>query len=65
MAARRPKLVVLDLNNTLLSRTKATSAAARNAKIRPYLASLLEYLCGTEVVGGVLQRRFNVMVSCT
>ena len=59
---KRPQLIVLDLNNTLLARKKATTAAARNAVMRPFLSSFLEYLCGTEEIEGKIQRRFNVMV---
>lgn len=59
---KRPKLVVLDINNTLLARKKATTTAARNAVMRPYLASFLEYLCGVEERDGKHFRRFNVMV---
>lgn len=59
---RRPKLIILDLNNTLVARRKATSKGANNAAPRPYLSTFLEYLCGSELVDGQLQRRFNVMI---
>jgi len=60
---KRPKLLVLDLNQTLVTRKKATSQGARNATPRPYLSAFLEYVCGSdEVFEGVFQRRFNVMV---
>ena len=62
MLAKRPKLVVLDLNNTLVARKKATSSGARNAVMRPYLSPFLEYLCGADEIDGKVQRRFNVMV---
>ena len=62
---KRPKLVVLDLNNVLVSRGKATPTAARNARQRPYLSSFLEYLCGSDEIDGKLQRRFAVMVGRT
>ncbi|KAK9898149.1 hypothetical protein P389DRAFT_29787 [Cystobasidium minutum MCA 4210] len=59
----RPKLLVLDLNQTLVTRKKATSQGARNATPRPYLSAFLEYICGSdEVSPGVFQRRFNVMI---
>jgi len=60
---KRPKLLVLDLNNTLLARKKATSTGARNAHMRPFLSSFLEYICGADEVDGKLYRRFNVMAS--
>lgn len=61
---KRPKLLVLDLNQTLVTRKKATTQAAKNALPRPYLSAFLEYVCGSdEVSEGILQRRFNVMVS--
>lgn len=61
---QRPKLLVLDINQTLVTRKKATSQGARNATPRPYLSAFLEYICGSdEVKPGVFQRRFNVMVS--
>lgn len=60
---KRPKLLVLDLNQTLVTRKKATSQGARNATPRPYLSAFLEYVCGSdEISEGVFQRRFNVMV---
>lgn len=62
---KRPKLLILDLNNTLVARRKATSKGANNATPRPYLSNFLEYICGSELVDGQLQRRFNVMVSIT
>lgn len=61
-SGKRPKLVVVDLANVLCYRN-AGKAGARNAKMRPYLSSFLTYLCGTEEVGGKIQRRFSVMVS--
>lgn len=64
LTGKRPKLLVLDLNQTLVTRKKATSQGARNATPRPYLSAFLEYICGSdEVSPGVFQRRFNVMVS--
>lgn len=61
---RKPKLIVLDLNQTLVTRKKATTQAARNATPRPYLSAFLEYVCGSdEISPGVWQRRFSVMVS--
>jgi hypothetical protein len=61
---RRPKLLVLDVNNTLVARKRATSQAAKNATPRPFLSAFLEYICGSdEVAPGVFARRFNVMVS--
>lgn len=60
---KRPKLLVLDLNQTLVTRKKATSKGAKNATPRPYLSAFLEYICGSDKVSdGVFQRRFNVMV---
>lgn len=59
---KRPKLVVMDLANVLCYRN-AGKAGARNARMRPYLSAFLTYLCGTEDVGGKIQRRFSVMVS--
>lgn len=61
---KRPKLLVLDLNQTLLVRKRSTSKASKNATPRPYLSAFWEYICGyDEIKPGLFQRRFNVMVS--
>lgn len=61
---KRPKLLVLDLNQTLLVRKHSTSKASKNATPRPYLSAFWEYICGyDELQPGVFQRRFSVMVS--
>lgn len=63
MIGQRPKLLVLDLNQTLLVRKRSTGKASKNATPRPYLSAFWEYICGSEKVQpGVFQRRFNVMV---
>lgn len=60
---QRPKLLVLDLNQTLLTRKRSTSKSSKNPTPRPYLSNFLEYICGSdEVSPGIFQRRFNVMV---
>lgn len=62
MFGKRPKLLVLDINNTLLYRKKATSGAARNPTMRPYLSTFLEYITGMDEIDGKKQKRFAVMV---
>jgi len=63
MIGQRPKLLVLDLNQTLLVRKRSTGKASKNATPRPYLSAFWEYICGSdEVQPGVFQRRFSVMV---
>lgn len=47
-AERDPPFLALSVAHTLLARIRRNSYAARTPVVRPYLATFLEYVCGTD-----------------
>ncbi|GAA5930373.1 uncharacterized protein JCM15063_004788 [Sporobolomyces koalae] len=46
-AKRKPPILILDLNHTLLCRSERNRAGSKVPLVRPYLATFLEYICST------------------
>lgn len=61
---RQPPLLILDLNGTLVwrSKSRAWASANRRPSRRPYLGTFLDYVFSSALVAGQWRRRWEVMV---